>query len=655
MLLLTAAFALKGLFLPAVGFGDLWFDTEVARGAGSHSWNVYEAVEKQLATRYRHPEPAGAAPYGPAYYMPLYAFHAPQRALGIEHATTCDAVCELSKRPLFWGLEAKLPHLLVDAACVLLLLSLRPSRTGRRAAVLFAVSPGLFYVTYVMGQMDIFPIVTIVAAFVLLARGNPPREGPQTGMVDGGAGTWWWRHADVLAMVALGVGGAMKVVPLFFGLGFAMAIRRNLWRALGLFAISIGTTAIIGLPFIGSAYFVKSYYSSSRAISLLAPDAFGFNLLTLTVLATILVARWAAARRGRLEALLVTMVGMGAAIAFFHDFNPQRGLYLVASVAIAAAYVPLSTLALLAANAVVLLHPIISAGVGSGSLAPLDPVFAQLPAPVQFLGPADYTTALRLATRSAGIVTAVLVIGMIVAQVRTTKPPLRWGLWQPAVMLVACGVVVGILLSPLMLGRLGAEAESGTAPTGDVTGRLVRQPFVTQYGKLTRIDVYIDPFNGSVPRFVDLRVLDGCDDKAAVIRQVRGDLWALFSGQPGYVPFSFGALDAPAGVPLCFELDFTSFQDGRPVGLLLARKPGAGAAILGASAAAQPVVFQDRYQVPLGGVVSDVARHVGREWPVALAAPIMGLLVGLGMAEFAGRRENLRSGLPTCPAGVRPR
>jgi hypothetical protein len=204
-------------------------------------------------------------------------------------------------------------------------------------------------------------------------------------------------------------------------------------------------------------------------------------------------------------------------------------------------------------------------------------------------------------------------------------------------MLVACGGVVGILVVPLLLGRWGPESGPGQASTGDVAGKIVRQPFVTEYDRLTRIDVYVDPFNASVPRFVQFRVLDGCGENAAVIRRASGDLWGLFSGKPGYVAFAFPALEAPAGVPLCFELDFTSFRDGRPVGLFLAAKLGAGTSVLGGSAAARPIVFQDRYPVPLGGVVSDVARRAGREWPVALAAPVLGLLTGLGLVMLGGQ------------------
>jgi hypothetical protein len=627
----VAGFVLKGLLMPAIGHGDLWFNTDVARGVGGGGWNVYDGVEKQLASRYPNLAPDAVAPYGPAYYVPLWGYHRLEEAVGIADPDECDAACELGRRPLFWGLNAKLPHLLADGLCVLLLLVLLPARIGRRAAVLWATSPGLLYVFYVMGQNDLFPIATIIVAFCLLASTRFPSG-------SSGKPPWWIRHREALAMVVLGIGGAMKLLPLFFAIVFALAIRRSVWRALGLASLSIASLLVLSLPFVGSDYFVHGHLRSTRAVFLLTPEVFGFNLFALAALATVLAVR-SPRSAGREQRLLVALLGMSTAVALFHDFNPQRGSYLVAAVAVAAAYVPLPTIVLLVANAVVLLHPFTASALGPKTLVYLNPVFNDLRALVDVFAGADYTTAARLVTRSAVVVAIVSAIVVVLRRPEEPEDAAPHRLRQPVLLLVGCAGVVGLLVFPLVLGRWGPDSGADITSTGDVSGSVVRQSFVAPYDHLEQIDVYIDPFGHAVRRYVDLRLLAACTEGAGILRHTRGDLFTLLNGRAAYVPFKFPTLQNAQGLPLCFELDFRPFDDGRPVGLVLAPKAQAAAATLHDTVVANPVAFRDRYTVPLGGVASSTARRVGREWPVAVGSPALAAMLGLGVVLLATRRR----------------
>lgn len=627
LLMVVGLFLLKGAAVPGPGFGDLWFNTDVARGVGDGHLNVYDGVDEQLESRYRNLSPAFVAPYGPTYYYPLWVLHRVTAALGPEDPLRCDAGCELARRPLWWGFLAKVPHLVVDAAAAVMLVLLLPRRHGRRAALAWMSSPGLFYVFYVMGQNDAFPLSMLVLGFGLLVRR----------LQEDARAVWWVERADVLAMIALGIGGSMKMLPLFFAPGFAFVVAERARRAVGLTAVAVLTMLLTALPFLGADYFVRSFLLSQRIVVLLTNDLVGLSPLVLTVLTTIVIVR-RSSLVGTVNGLLVVLVATSAAISLFTEFNPQRGVYLAGAVAIVVGFRRLPILVVLAASAPVLIHPLTSPALGPGVLAHLLPVYGQVPAPVGAFGRSEYLVVFRLLARTFGV------LAVVVALVELTRRrPLRARVsspWlQPAFGGAVSLVLLLVLTGSFVLDRRGPEPAPGGTSTGDLAGHVLRQAFpVESSGGAVRVDVLLDPFNRVPPRTLTARLLSDCGPTADVLASVSANGLVLFDGSAQYVAFDFDReVGRRVGAP-CFELDLRAVPAGRGVGATLTSKSGLGPATVDGESVAGALAMRDRYRVDAGQVVAAWRDLLSDELGVLLLSLAFAGVLGAGVAVLAWSR-----------------
>lgn len=120
----------------------------------------------------------------------------------------------------------KFPYLLFDFLLAFLLFKLFKEK-GPLAFKLWMLNPLTLYATFAMGQFDLIPTLTVVAA-LFFARKNK----------------------NILAVCLLGIGGAYKMFPLLFLPIFALALGKSFWRKAWLFLVGLGSYLVIIAPYI---------------------------------------------------------------------------------------------------------------------------------------------------------------------------------------------------------------------------------------------------------------------------------------------------------------------------------------------------------------------------------------------------------------------
>jgi hypothetical protein len=150
----------------------------------------------------------------------------------------------LSDNRLFWHLFlTKLPYLFFDFGTLFLLVRFfdEPKKKWL-VAVLWLFNPLVLYTSYLVGQFDIIPVFFTVLAIFLAKRKLP-----------------FW------AALALGVGAAFKMFPLFFLPFLAVAEGKNLKRGLALLLFGILPYVLSIVPFVNSAIFRQTVLFSNQS------------------------------------------------------------------------------------------------------------------------------------------------------------------------------------------------------------------------------------------------------------------------------------------------------------------------------------------------------------------------------------------------------
>lgn len=154
----------------------------------------------------------------------------------------------LSDGRLFWHLFlTKLPYLFFDFGILVLLIKLfdEPKKKWL-ATVLWLFNPLVFYTSYMVGQFDIIPVFFTVLA-VFLAK----------------------RKFSFWAALALGVGAAYKMFPLFFLPFLAVVEGKEIKKSLGIFFVGLIPYVLTQAPFLGSASFRQNVLLSNQSQKML--------------------------------------------------------------------------------------------------------------------------------------------------------------------------------------------------------------------------------------------------------------------------------------------------------------------------------------------------------------------------------------------------
>ncbi|MCX6724522.1 MAG: glycosyltransferase 87 family protein [Candidatus Shapirobacteria bacterium] len=125
----------------------------------------------------------------------------------------------------------KFPYLIFDFLLAFLLFKLFKEKgsphqsLGPLAFKLWMLNPLTLYATFAMGQFDLIPTLTVVAALFLAKR-----------------------NKNVLAVCLLGLGGAYKMFPLLFLSLFVLVLGKNFWQRVWLFLTGLGSYLVVIAP-----------------------------------------------------------------------------------------------------------------------------------------------------------------------------------------------------------------------------------------------------------------------------------------------------------------------------------------------------------------------------------------------------------------------
>lgn len=187
----------------------------------------------------------------------------------------------------------KLPYLIADISCFILLTKILPEKTKRTGLLFWMFNPVTIYTSYLMGQFDIF-----VALFVLLSVFFLPRK------------SW-------LSSAMLGFGAGFKP----FILVLAPFLPGNIWKntltAVGFYVLTL-------IPYLGSPAFRQYALLASQSDKLLYAKIMisGSQFLPLFILTLVISLWWRYLRPRVLSDLSWLCVPLLLFYAFTH-FHPQ--------------------------------------------------------------------------------------------------------------------------------------------------------------------------------------------------------------------------------------------------------------------------------------------------------------------------------------------
>jgi Gpi18-like mannosyltransferase len=137
----------------------------------------------------------------------------------------------------------KLPYLFFDFGIAYLLCKLFSKEKEKKAAfALWLFNPASLYSAYLVGQFELQPLFFVVLSLFLAKKEKP---------------TW--------AAVALGVGGAYKMFPLFFLPILAFSLGKTLLAKTRLFIYGLLPFVLSVLPFLGSPFFRQLVLFSNQS------------------------------------------------------------------------------------------------------------------------------------------------------------------------------------------------------------------------------------------------------------------------------------------------------------------------------------------------------------------------------------------------------
>lgn len=141
----------------------------------------------------------------------------------------------------------KLPYFLFDLGILILLVKIfREKRQKILAAAFWLLNPVALYSTFMIGQFDVIPTFFVVLATFLALR----------------------RKHD-LALLSLGIGGALKIFPLLLILPAVLVLERNFRQRVKLLILGFAPFVITILPFLGSEAFRAVALFSAQSQKLL--------------------------------------------------------------------------------------------------------------------------------------------------------------------------------------------------------------------------------------------------------------------------------------------------------------------------------------------------------------------------------------------------
>ena len=247
LILILAIGIIIRLFLSAITFHpDITaFDLGGQLVAKGNVLNLYDYISKLPSTSpLLKNYPPDFLIYPPAIYLYQGLFAAMFNNF-FDPGFLMSVLVEVPKTFNTWTLSwhlvfLKLPYLLFDIPIAFLLAKLFESKREKILAFTFWIfNPVNLYATYMMGQFDIIPTFFVILSLYFLRRSQMKEKN------------------IIFALIALGVGAAFKIYPLFLIIPLAF-IGRTFWDKIKYLLIGVLPYFLFILPFIFSHGFRSS-------------------------------------------------------------------------------------------------------------------------------------------------------------------------------------------------------------------------------------------------------------------------------------------------------------------------------------------------------------------------------------------------------------
>jgi len=582
-------FLVLAVLFPTAGFYDLYLLPWQSRLVFTDHPNLWHAMRDNPAA-YLPFTQFSAFPYGPLFYYPtaLWVF-----ALDRLRVINIDAWADfgVATASMRYTALLKLPNLAVYLATGAVLRRTLPGSGGVDAMLLWLLNPAVILAAFVMGQNDGWSMLSVLLALLLLKR---TLEGEPAARLGG-----WTLPAGPLAMVALGVGGAVKLHPLLFALPFALATGRS-WRERAFLAmIPFAAFGALVAPFVHDPFFREHALFNPQGETLfhhrLGPLPLFYPAYSLAVVLPLVRCRRDA------TTLLAALVAVHLVIFGLSDWPPERAAWFIGALALPAAINCAGLAAYIMSTIQALL---VAMGLGNGLAAG---VFSLVSA--RFAQQAGLDAALDRLWDYDAIRTVCLILSAT-AWCVTLAALLRGGGLRPRPVPALLPLVMLALLpayfgAAIAYGNGGISTPSLGAPIGTISGpAVIEQPFIAGGDSLSAIDLAVAP-DGAGGRLSTTLVLDSGSPAGPV---------AIEHRPGGYTRFRLQPFSNSHGRLYRLRLDV---PEGTSVGLVQTPAGGfVGEATINGRPAGATLDFRQHYDRDWGAIAQDARRAFAGEMGV---------------------------------------
>lgn len=553
-----------------------------------------------------------ALPYGPLFYYPLGAWVWLMDATRVidMHAWSNFNFAAGSPR---YAAVLKFPNLAVYIAVGLVLLRCLPGEAGVSAMLLWLLNPAVIFVSFVMGQNDAWSMLTVLAALLLATRWL---RGEREVRVFGRA-----LPADMLAMVALGAGAAVKLHPLMLVVPFALAMAPTWGARLRLAAIAMVTFAVLIAPFVWDPLFRDHALFNPQGQDILRYKAGHLSLFYPAYAVTALIPLAMPERPYR--ALLASIGAVHLIVFALTGWPPERAAWFVGALVVPAVLYRAALMAYVLVTLQVLIHAMgLGTGFGAGVFDVLTPRLAGgagLDAAVSRVVDFDRVEA---ATLIIAIVAWAIALAVLLLDSEMESRPRAVPVAVPFALLL---VLPAYFAASLAYTSGGVTSEHVPGPTSSVLGpATVEQPLLlSAYDDLSGVDLRYDIGSAAAPLTAAVAFEDAALGEAQTVPMEAGDNARL----------RFATVSGSRGLRLRVELHVPAGARLRMV------QPPSGsfaAAIVNGGATKGIVDVQLHYDRNWGGVWRDVRHKLAGHIGVFIATALtLGVALGFAWRQAA--------------------
>ena len=315
---------LVGFILPITVHGDLLIAAFNSSLILTDDPNFYHALADEPTAVF--PTGLSGGPYGPLYYYPMAAWLWIADVLSFVDVSAWTGPNDSSFKSFSTLLVLKVPNLVVYGLVGLVLARLQTDESGPDASLLWLANPAVILFTLMMGQNDAWTVLSLAVAVVLGLRALSGHELSVFG---------YRLPLRSLALIALAVGGAIKLSPVLLIVPFALILGRTMWERIFLTGLGLLSFYLLIAPFLGSEYF-REYGLFGQQAGQVPDVPLAVTPVLYAICLAVVFAVWR--RKGSTApVLLFALLAVHVLLFALPGWNPQRSVLFIGMLVLAVA------------------------------------------------------------------------------------------------------------------------------------------------------------------------------------------------------------------------------------------------------------------------------------------------------------------------------